>query len=232
MPEQVNFRTTLNRRLLLGSLVAAGGLALAGPARAMSLPNPGTRQIAFDIRREGASIGRHEVRFNRKGERLEVDVDIDIAVSLAFIPIFSYRHRTHEVWQDGRLVALDSETDDDGTALAVSARQRADGLWVSGAEGDFLAPAAVLPTSYWNPLTVRQTSLLDSQHGRLLEVRPAFVGMERLAEGPARRYRLSGDLEADLWYTGDEWVKIAFEARGADVSYARRDLGRGVGTSG
>ncbi len=232
MPEQVNSCTTLDRRVLLGSLVAAGGLALAGPARALSLPSPGARQIAFDIRREGASIGRHEVRFSRQGGRLEVDVDIDIAVSLAFFTVFSYRHRTHEVWRDGRLVALDSETDDDGTAFAVSARQRAEGLWVSGAEGAFVAPAAILPTSYWNPLTVHQARLLDSQHGRLLEVRPAFVREERLPEGPARRYRLSGDLELDLWYAGDEWVKIAFEARGAAVSYARRDFGPDGGASG
>lgn len=198
----------------------------------MALPQPGVRQIAFDIRREGASIGRHEVRFRRVGNQLEADIDIDIAVNFAFIPVFRYRHRNHEVWRDGRLVALDSETDDDGESYKVSARQRAGGLWVSGREGEFPAPADILPTSYWNPGTIAQTRLLDSQHGRLLKVNSNFLGEERLAQGMARRFRLSGDLNLDLWYAGDEWVKIAFEARGAEVSYARREIRTDNGISG
>jgi len=218
------------RRTFLGGLAACGALALAGPARA--LPRLGRRQIAFDIRREGASIGRHEVRFRQSGDDLEVDIEIDIVVNFAFIPVFRYRHRNHEVWRQGRLVALDSETDDDGRTHAVSARQRAAGLWVSGSEGQFLAPPDVLPTSYWNPETVKRTRLLDSQHGRMLDVRPDLLGEEPLADGPASRYRLSGDLSLDLWYAKGEWVKIAFQARGAEVSYARRDAPLDGGASG
>ena len=223
---------TFDRRAFLAGIAASGALAAGGPAWAVALPRPGAREIAFDIQREGVSIGRHEVRFSRAGDLLEVDVDIDIVVNFAFIPVFRYRHRNHEAWRDGRLIALDSETDDDGTAYSVSVRQQAAGLRVSAAEGVFLAPADILPTSYWNPATIAQTRLLDSQHGRLLQVRPAFLGEEPLAEAVARRYRLSGDLNLDLWYAKDEWVKIAFEARGAEVSYARRDLGLDGGASG
>lgn len=225
-------RHILDRRAVLGGLAAAGGLMLAGPVGALALPAPGGRQIAFDIRREGTSIGRHAVRFSQAGELLEVDVEIDISVSFAFIPVFSYRHWNHEVWRDGRLVSLDSETDDDGRQTTVTARRRGGGLWVEGGEGAFLAPSDVLPTSYWNRRTVEQSRLLDSQHGRLLEVRPEFVGEERLPGGPARRHRLSGDLKLDLWYAGDEWVKIAFEARGAAVSYARLEPMADDGVSG
>lgn len=222
----------LDRRAFLAGIAASGGLAAVGRAWAAPLPRPGLRQIAFDIRREGASIGRHEVRFSRAGDLLEVEIDIDIVVHFAFIPVFRYRHRNLEAWRDGRLVALDSQTDDDGQTFEVSVRQQASGLRVSGSEGVFPAPADVLPTSYWNPATVKQSLLLDSQHGRLLEVRPAFLGQDRLTEGLARRYRLSGDLNLDLWYADGEWVKIAFEARGAEVSYARRDLGVDDGASG
>ena len=102
---------------------------------------------------------------------------------------------------------------------------------MNGAEGEFLAPAGILPTSYWHPRTVEQRRLLDSQHGRVLEVNPAFLGRETLAgDMAARRYRLSGDLDLDLWYSDSgEWLKTAFEARGAEVSYALRRNGGAAG---
>ena len=234
MTERQPSNFVLNRRVFLGGVAAGTGLALAGPAAAIGVPHSDFRQMAFDIRRDGATIGRHEVGFRQSGDRLEVDVSIEISISLAFIPVFSYSHRNHEIWQDSRLVALDSETDDDGERYAVTARSQPSGLRVIGAEGDFVAPAGIIPTSYWNPLTTKQQRLLDSQHGRLLAVNPIFVEAETLAGGLlARRYRLSGDLDLDLWYSGEgEWVKIAFEARGAEVSYARRAVKPAGGSTG
>jgi hypothetical protein len=214
----------IQRRDFVGGLLAAGGLLAVGPFPARAASAAEDRRIAFDIRREGATIGRHAVAFRREGRALTVEIEIDIAVSFAFIPVFAYRHRNREVWQDDRLQALDSETDDDGRAYRVAARRTAAGLQVAGSGGTFLAPADILPTSYWNPRTVAQTRLLDTQGGRLLDVAPRLVGEEVLDGGEAaRRYRLSGDLDLDLWYSPDgEWLKTAFETRGAAVSYARR----------
>lgn len=214
----------LDRRGFVAALLAGGSLLAAGRARAMGAEGPSVQRLAFDIRRDGASIGGHRVAFRRDGDRLEVDIEIDIAVNLAFIPLFAYSHRNHEVWQDGRLVALDSRTDDDGSHYAVSARASGGGLRVIGNAGDLLVPPETLPTSYWNVRTVEQTQLLDTQQGGLLDVRPLLVGEERLDGGvAARRYRLAGDLNLDLWYSdAGEWLKIAFQARGADVSYDRR----------
>ncbi|GAB4372787.1 MAG: hypothetical protein Kow00114_34460 [Kiloniellaceae bacterium] len=232
-PEQ-SIPVLWHRRAVVGALLAGVGLLAARPLTAWAATAPAEGQLAFDIRRDGASIGGHRVSFRRREDRLEVDIDIDIDVSLAFIPLFAYRHRNREVWQDGRLLALDSETDDDGRHYSVSARAEAGGLRVSGSGGDFLAPADTLPTSYWNPRTVEQTQLLDSQHGHLLAVQARLLGEERLEGGEAaRRFRLSGDLDLDLWYSATgEWLKIAFEARGAAVSYARRPVSDAVGASG
>lgn len=222
------------RRAVIGALLAGGSLMAARPLKAWAATAPSQGHFAFDIRRDGASIGGHRVSFRRSEGRLEVEIDIDIDVSLAFIPLFAYRHRNREIWQDGRLLALDSETDDDGRRYTVSARAEAGGLWVSGSGGDFLAPADTLPTSYWNPRTVEQMQLLDSQYGKLLAVQAQLLGEERLEGGEAaRRYRLSGDIDLDLWYSATgEWLKIAFEARGAAISYARRSASAVVGASG
>jgi len=235
MSQEVQAVVVFSRRNVLGGFLGAGAALAAGPVRAAwSQSGPDQGAIAFDIRREGDSIGRHEVSFRRRSGMLEVDIAIDISVSFAFIPVFSYRHRNHEVWLDGRLLSLDSVTEDDGRRYSVSARSVGGGLHVVGEEGELRAPADILTTSYWDVRTVSQSRLLDTQHGRLLEVSPRFLGEEVLEDGStARRHHLAGDLDLDLWYgPSSEWLKIAFEARGAQISYARQFLTRGSENAG
>ncbi|MDH3966220.1 MAG: DUF6134 family protein [Rhodospirillales bacterium] len=216
------------RRLhLVGVLIGAAavaGVVLAGPLRAAL---PGAEQIVFEVFRNGAPLGHHKVVFRREAGDLHVEIDIRLEVKLFFIAVFQYRHRNHEVWRDGRLVAIDTETDDDGEAFWLSGRATEDGLAIEGSSGSFLAPADVMPTSYWNPQTVERARLLDTQRGRLIEVAIAQADIEEIevAGRPvdARRYKVTGDLTLDLWYTASgEWAKTSFQARGAEVVYARQ----------
>ena len=129
-------------------------------------------------------------------------------------------------------MAIDTETDDDGERYWLSGRASEAGFEVAGSRGDFIAPADVMPTSYWNPDTVTKSRLLDTQRGRLIDVDIVPAGSEIVVvEGRptnTQRYRMTGDLELDLWYETDgEWAKIQFEARGADVVYAREDASEG-----
>ena len=210
----------LGRRAFLGALVA-GGLSLS--ARPLVAAVPGAGRIDFDIRRGGSSIGRHSLRFRKAGPLLRVDIEIEIDIYLAFIRVFSYRHRNSEVWKADRLISLETETDDDGESYRVSAWAVPEGLRVEGSGGAYLAPAGTIPTSYWDARTLKQSSLLDTQRGGLLGVRVDPLGADRLETGQAaRHYRISGDLDLELWYSpAGEWLKIAFEARGAEISYAR-----------
>ena len=217
----------IRRRPLVGAMIGAAavtGLVLAGPLRAAL---PAMDEIAFQVFRDGAPLGHHRVSFRREAQDLHVEVDIKLEVKLLFVTVFSYRHRNHEVWRDGRLVAIDTETDDDGEDFWLRGRATAAGLAVEGSSGSFLAPAEVMPTSYWNPKTVARTQLLDTQRGRLIQVAIAPAGVESLSLAgrpvEARRYAVTGDLTLDLWYTAEgEWAKTSFEARGAEVVYARR----------
>ena len=207
---------------LCASLAAVAVGALAAPLTAALPP---ARQIAFAILSGDDPIGHHSVTFERRGEDLVVDIDIGIEVRFAFLTLFRYQHENREVWRNGQLVSLDTTTDDDGTPYSVKARATPDGLWVDGAEGSFLAPKEVIPTSYWNPATIEQTRLLDTQRGGLLEVTIQPSGEDAVTVGsavvPVRKYAVSGDLNLDVWYTPrGEWTKIAFEARGTTINYA------------
>jgi hypothetical protein len=221
-------RDILHRRRLraLATVTAvAAVIALSAVGRlAAALPSAG--EIAFKVFRDDAPLGHHRVVFRREAEDLQVEIDIQLEVKLAFLTIFRYSHSNREVWRDGRLVSIDTKTDDDGDSYWLRGRAGEAGFEVEGSGGSFLAPADIMPTSYWNVETVTKTRLLDTQRGRLIDVDIAPTASEVVSVAgqavEAQRYRMTGDLELDLWYAADgEWAKISFEARGAEVVYAR-----------
>lgn len=178
------------------------------------------RDRNFEVFREEVSIGRHEIRFSHQGDELHVKIAIDLEVKLAFITLFRYSHRNHEVWRNGRLISIDTQTDDDGEPHWVRGRTTAEGFAVESSSGPAMAPPEIIPTSYWRPETVTQEQLLDTQHGRLVEI----FSIEREPDfgfsSVATRYALRGDLNLDLWYDDErQLAKIAFQARGAKIDY-------------
>jgi hypothetical protein len=205
---------------LIVTIIACLGAATIRTDAAIP-PSPG---FDFEILRGGTPIGRHTIAFRRDGDNLHVDIEIEIEIELLFITVFRYSHRNREIWRDGRLVSIETETDDNGTPYRVRGHATADGFSVEGSDGRFVAPADIVPTSYWLPATTGQTVLLDSQRGRMVDVSIAQQGVDRLAtaSGPveAQRYAVDGDLRLTLWYTPEgEWAKIAFEARGERIEY-------------
>lgn len=220
----------------LGSfLIAATFLSMVAgtQAQADSAGLEARDNLSFRVLRDGAPIGHHKIAFEQIGDELHVDVDVELEINLAFITLFRYEHRAKEVWRGGRLISLDTSTNDDGEKYTVSARSTDEGLIVEGADGRFIAPANILPTTYWHPDTVDQNLLLDTQHGRLLSVSATPKGVDVINAAqeqlPAQRFTLDGDLDVDLWYdpTGD-WMKIAFSVRGSEIDYVpvgpHRDL--------
>lgn len=218
--------------------IYGGGLAAlalsVSVATAAIRPAPG--DLAFAVYRGDAPFGSHRIAFETRDEELHVTVEIDLAVRAAFLTLFRYTHRNREVWRDGRLVRLDTETDDDGRRHWVRARAEADGLRVESTAGTITVPPDIVPTSYWHPATVEQTRMLDTQHGRIVEVSIDRMGSDPVLAGyralPATRFRMSGDLDLDLWYGEDgTWLQTRFSVRGSDISYRAEHLPAAVGAA-
>lgn len=179
------------------------------------------RTLEFDVLREGAPIGIHRVIIDERDGETRVEIAIDLAVRFAFLTLYRYTHRSHETWRDGRLVALDAQTDDDGARTQVEARTSADGLAVRGSGGTYLAAGDTVPTSYWNRDKLARDRLLDTQSGKLIDVAARRVATD--ASGAT--WRLSGDLEADLAYgPAGDWTSLAFVTRGSHIVYVRRSI--------
>jgi hypothetical protein len=218
----------VSRRAALAGLGAIAALPLAPGAVARNPAPPG--DIAFTVWRGTSPIGTHRIAFRAEGDDLVVTVAIDLAVRVAGIAVYRYTHRNREVWRGGRLVSLDTTTNDDGTVYAVAARAGADGLAVTSGGRTIAAPADILPSSYWHPETPSARRLLNTQTGAVESIAVAAPAAETVetAAGrvPARRFAMTGGIAGDFWYDGaGRLAKIAFTAKsdGSLIWYRRAD---------
>ncbi len=225
----------MERRALLAGTLACGVAPICAamgdgmrPRSTAGLPVPPSHALAFRLVRHGAAIGTHTLAFRPGDNSLSVAIEVDVALSLGPIPLVRYTHRNTEVWRGGRLVALDAETNRNGTQLYMSARRVEAGLRVEGSGTDpYIAPEDALPTSYWNAQMLR-APMIGTQDGMLVHPRVTEKPIEpvRLASGAetaVRCYSLTGDLVLDLWYDPEShWMGMRFVvADGSVISYER-----------
>src|SRR5262249_10017445 len=145
-------------------------------------------------------------------------------VKAAFITVYSYEHRSEEIWRDGTLSSLRSETHDDGQAYRVDGSATTDGFRLLGSGGPFIAPARLLTSnSMWLSSIVTQENLIDAQHGGVIGVTARKIGSEELvgAQGPmiVTRYKfMTPHCAGDIWYDAREhWVRAILERNGARI---------------
>lgn len=202
--------------LALALAFATAGAAAAEEPEAKS-DAPG---FHFDVFRKDSLFGSHHITFEKSGKTLNVNVKIRFKVKFAFVTVYRYEHDNHEVWRDGRLIALTAKTDDNGTPknVSVQAEGEAYRITANGRTRTVSAPDGLIPTSYWHPHTVNAERLLNTQTGNVMPVTivPEARDTVRVVDRrvTATRYRLTSPrLAFDLWYDRDGCLaKIRFQA--------------------
>jgi hypothetical protein len=200
-------------------------VALRPDATAFAASIPDTGRIAFRVMRDDVDIGSHELVFRRDGERLDVDIAIDLKVTFLGVALYRYSHRARETWQNGRLIALESATDDNGTPYKIVGRGNEAGFAVSVGGKESVFPADALPSSHWNPAWLDGKPLINTQKGEKIDFTVADRGEETVATAsgslPARRFAIAGDLRKDIWFdAAGRWVKTRFDAPdGSSIFY-------------
>lgn len=213
----------MNRRHLLGLLSAA----VAAPL----FPAPARAAVANDVRframHQGAPVGEHRVAFRADGDRMTVVTHIEITIKVLFFTAFRFRHDAEEVWQAGRLVSVQSTTDDNGARLQVSGYAAGDGFRLIGEDGPFLAAAQLLTSNtLWDKRLVDENRLIDVQHGNEVGLVGKLLGEEAVAtpQGQIRASRyhiLTPHYAGSLFYAADgRWVKGLIEQQGEILEYA------------
>ncbi len=139
----------------------------------------------FAIMRDGDRIGTCNFRLLRNGRETMVEVVTHVQVKLAFITVYRFDQTETERWVDGRLVALNAVTDDNGTPHKVATTSRGDVLSVEADGKVSEVDPSLMPVSLWNPALVQKTKALDPQDGRIVPLSVVDHGKEQL-ELPGR----------------------------------------------
>lgn len=208
--------------------LAAAALCL-GAGSALAADTAPRGPLSFTVLRDGEAVGTHVVRFQTTpDDSLNVSVDTNVVVKMAMIPVYRFEHRGREVWKDGHLVALSSETNDDGTRHNLKVSGDTAGLAVNGDGVASHMPVETLPASLWNSGTVVRSNLMNTLDGHAMAVRIADLGTEQVSASgrtiAAHHYAMTGDLSRELWYDGSgTLVQVRFKAKdGSDIQYVLR----------
>ena len=195
-------------------------LGLTGAASAAGVPKDGV--LAFDIVRDGEAIGTHTYRFDRSGDRTEVRIKTDINFRLFSIPVYRFEHESKEVWQDGKLDSLESNTNENGTGETPSPSGRRF-PWSMAKTAISMSTAKSFPQAF-GIVRSRPQPDLTTISGNVKKFEVEYVGEAELdvrGKNTTQHFRLTGEFERELWYDKDDvLVGVRFEASdGSTVAY-------------
>jgi uncharacterized protein DUF6134 len=188
---------------------------------AMGHAEPNTATTEFAIMRDGDRIGTCTLRLQHNGRETTVHVETHVQVKVAFFTVYRFEQTETERWVDGKLVALDSVTDDNGTPHKVSATARGNMLAVEADGNTSEVDPSLMPVSLWNPALMQKRSALNPQDGKVVPVSVTDHGKEQLVlQGrpeTAHHYSIKTSFPQDVWYNENhQLVKVAM--RGSDGS--------------
>ena len=211
----------------------AAALLFGAPAASMSFTPAAKQSLNFTVYRDEAPIGYHKFDFRPRGDKLEVEIDVDLEIKLLFVTAFKFTHVASEVWENGRLLQMESETDDDGDSYKLKLRRLGDRMLVEVNGERKLAPGDILPSNLWNRAILTEDKILHPIVGRVLPLKVMPLGMRDIEIGIrksilAEGFRIDGggEFQRELWYSPDgRLVEVGFDAPkdGSRILYRLND---------
>ncbi|HEY6579412.1 MAG TPA: DUF6134 family protein [Rhizomicrobium sp.] len=207
-------------RITAGALVATAAL-FAVPVDA----DTDDTTVNFAVMRDGAQIGTNSVHVVHDGADTTVRTVTHVKVGFAFLTLYTFDQTETEHWAEGRLVAMASTTDDNGTIHRASAAARDGTVFVRCDGKTTKAAADIIPLNLWNSAVVAQNTALDTQNGQLEPLRVIDRGEQAVTiQGHTRRthhYEIVTTFQQDVWYDDSgELVRVELKATdGSTILY-------------
>jgi hypothetical protein len=177
-------------------------------------------QWRFRVSLDDRVIGHHHFVLREEDGQSWLTSEAEFEVKLLFVTLYRYRHQAREIWRDGCLVSVESETDANGSLLEVRGLAEEGAFRVESTQGPDVLPPCVMTFAYWNPEFLEQAALLNPQDGAYLEVEvngPVMVALEMDGRSvEARRFHLdTEDLDITVWYSPQgDWLALESPAKG------------------
>lgn len=208
------------------AIVAGGAFALFGqwtlvPALADPVSS-GTQTSTFAVMRNDTQIGSHTISIDRNGANTTIQSVTHVEVKLGFLTVYRFEQQETEHWSDGKFLAMQSTTDDNGTLHKAVATTANGAILVKSGDGHSCQMAAgTLPLSPWNFAVLAQRHALDPRDGNLVNVSVSDRGEDTLLlHGHAERahhYVISSGYSQEVWYD-DSGRLVQLEFIGSDGS--------------
>ncbi len=182
---------------------------------------PQTQRMSFAIMRNGVQIGQHDINLSTEGATTTVDFRTQIEVKVMFINAYSFSYVGRETWTDNSFASFRSQTNDNGTMLAVNASASSDKVSIVADGKRIDAPKVTIPASFWNLDFVGRTEFFNTETGQPIKINITDMGNEqistRMGQKLAHHYRLRGGLDRDLWFD-QNGAPLRYQLRGSDNS--------------
>lgn len=205
------------------AFILAAGLAAAVAPVALAADRV---SLGFDIRKEGESIGKEQVRIARADDGTAVvDVQTKTRAKVLFLE-FRYDHSRREEWRNGAMVHMVADTDDDGSKFHLEAERSAGG-WNFSVNGQASErPGDLLPLTLWGRSILEKSELFSIIDAKPYKVKVEALGSEQVSVGgqmvTAEHFRMSGGVERDLWYGSDGFLlRATFQRSGYPIEIVR-----------
>ena len=133
--------------------------------------------LTFAVSLDDRPIGVHRFRIADAGATRVVESAASFDVRILRIPVYRYRHRNTETWQNCCLQQIDSETDANGTPYAVDLSKTVRGYRiVTPSETQTYEGDCLMSFAYWDQRFLQQKQLLNTQTGELVAVEIQALG--------------------------------------------------------
>ena len=201
--------------------VPGAPVAFTQTAPVMAERVPAVTSVNFAVMRNGSQIGTNSIRFARDGTDTTVQMVTHIKVGIAFLTLYRFDQTENEHWADGRLLAMNATTDDNGKIHRANAAARG-GKIVVQCDGKISATVpSIVPFNLWDPALVAQNIALDTRDGGLEAIKVLDRGEENIVvQGHPRRahhYEIVTTFPQDVWYDDDNQL-VRVELKGSDGS--------------
>lgn len=178
--------------------------------------------INFQVFLNDRKVGSHEFRIVKKNRQIEVDSSLNIEFkAMGFFKV-KYTHKANEIWRDGCLQSLVSETQKRGKKINVEAQQSDLGMVVKGLKSTQTLNGCVRTFAYWNPQFLYEDYLLNAENGEYV---PVAVTSSTLVNSAGSKVSIDGSkVDIQLEYdTSGKWLSLQSELKmGGILRYVRQ----------
>ncbi len=192
-------------KVSLGALV---GLALPMRQASARLVFPRDALMDYLALRHDEVVGRQRLRFTRDSGTFTMRRDVELELQRLSGPAYRFEHHCQEIWAEGWLSGLVSDTDDNGALWRVRAERNEDGVFEGVVNGlHFTVSGYAITSSLWHRDTPTQEALLDVIDARVKLIRSRDLGLETIdlrgEPVEARHYSIWGEIQRDVWYDAE-----------------------------